>query len=161
MPRMNKYKTKLYSLKVCWTLAKVLFLYFSYWLPGITPEEFYIRKGNYLMDLHWFHKAVPTYQKALKETKSPRVHLALGHCLLKMGQFKESVQHFRIAHEKMNQPDVVLGLAISEYETGNIDRSRELIQRLEDADRDFYTRNDAALKKLKGLLQENGEKGPA
>lgn len=151
-------KNNLHLLKVYWTLTKIFFLYFGYWLVGMAPEEFYIKKANYFMDLQWFDRAAPNYKKALRENKSARVHLALGLCLMKMGQFEESVQHFRLAHKKINQPDVVLGLAITEYETGNFDRSRELVQQLEGTDPAFYKTNDAALKKLKKSLQKDAKK---
>ncbi len=139
--------------KSSWTFLKLIYLHARYLLGvGVDDEEFYIAKGNYFTDLNWYYRAIQNYERALENSKSPRLHLALGFCLLRVGRFAESVEHFRVAYKKISQPDVALGLAIAEFETGNIEQSRELVSELEHSENQLYLTNDAALKKLKDKL---------
>jgi tetratricopeptide (TPR) repeat protein len=151
------YIKRLTPIKVMWIFAKLLYLHTAYVLVGLPEETFHITKGNYLMDLHWFHRAILNYQKALRETQTPRVHLALGFCFTRVGKFQDSVEHYRIAHEKLKQPDVALMLAIAEYETGNLNRCREIVKQLEGHEHELYLNNNAALEKLKTKLHEKGK----
>jgi tetratricopeptide (TPR) repeat protein len=157
MPKMNDYSKRVRLLKRIWIVAKLLYLHMAYFFVGMTEEQFHITKGNYFLDLHWFHRAIPNYQKALRETPDPMIHLTLGFCLMQIGKFHDSVKHYRIAYAKLNKSDVALGLAISEYETGNIDRCRELVQQLEGKEHQLYLTNEAALEKLKGKLEEKSK----
>jgi tetratricopeptide (TPR) repeat protein len=141
-------------LKRAWIIIKLIYLHATYLLVGIDDEAFHIYKGNYFTDLNWYYRAIRNYEKALIKSKSPRLHLALGFCLLRVGRFMDSLEHFRIAYQKINQPDVALGLAIAEYETGNIERCRELVQKLNSSENQLYLTNNDALKKLKDKLNK-------
>jgi tetratricopeptide (TPR) repeat protein len=131
------------------------YLNLCYFLVGLDDEYYFIVKGNYLKDLNRLQGAINSYQKALRESKDPRVHLALASCLLHSGRYHEAVPHFEMAYKKLNDPDTALGLAIAEYETGNIDRCSELIQDLEG--KNLYLTNDEALKKLKKKIIQTRE----
>lgn len=87
------YLKRLIPIKRMWIFAKLLCLHIAHVLVGLTEEAFYITKGNYLIDLHWFHRAISNYQKALRETQNSRVHLALSFCLMRVGKFQDSVGH--------------------------------------------------------------------
>lgn len=141
-----------HPLKKLWVVAKLIYLNLGYFLVGLEDEYYYILKGNYLKDLNQLQGAINSYQKALRETKNPRVHLALASCMLHVGRYHEALPHFRTAYEKLNDPDTALGLAIVEYETGNIERCTKLIQELEG--KDLYLTNDEALKKMKRKLMQ-------
>ncbi len=69
--------------------------------------------------------AIRNYTKALIESKDPRIHFMLGLCYLRIRNYHSSVEHFRIAYGRLNNPKVAVGLAITEYETGNIAKSEE------------------------------------
>ena len=140
-----------------WIFVKLFYLHTAYVLAGLPEETFHITKGNYLMDLHWFHRAISNYQKALRETQDPRVHLAIGFCFMRQGKFHDSVEHYRIGYEKLKQPDIALMLAISEYKTGNLNRCRELVRQLEGHEHELYLNNNAVLEKLKTKLNEKSK----
>jgi tetratricopeptide (TPR) repeat protein len=148
------YLKRLTPINVMWVFIKLLYLHTAYVLVGLTEEAFHIAKGNYLMDLHWFHRAILNYQKALRETQNPRVHLALAFCFTRVGKPQDSVEHYRIAYEKLKQLDVALMLAIAEYETGDLNRCRELVRQLEGHEHELYLNNNAAFRKLKTKLNE-------
>jgi tetratricopeptide (TPR) repeat protein len=137
--------------KKLWTLSKLIYLYAAYWLVGITEEEYYILKGNYYTDLHWNVMAIRSYEKARKESKDPRIFLALGLCYLRLGKYDKSVENYRIAYEKFKHPKVAVGLAITEYETGNINKSLEILSNLK-TEIDLDAADEASLKKLKNLI---------
>jgi hypothetical protein len=63
-----------------WSILKLGYLYLCYWFVGFEEEEFYIPKANYCADIGWYNLAVRTYKKALKESKDPLIHAALGWC---------------------------------------------------------------------------------
>lgn len=138
-------------IKKLWTISKLFYLYTAYWLVGLTQEEFYIMKGNYCADLHWNNLAIRSYEKAGKESKDPRIHLMLGLCYLRIGKYDKSVVNYRMAYEKIKHPKVAIGLAITEYETGNINRSEEIIQSLS-IESGLDSADEAAVKKLKDLI---------
>jgi tetratricopeptide (TPR) repeat protein len=138
-------------IKKLWAFLKLLYLYTAYWLAGITEEEYYILKGNYCVDLRWNRMAIRSYEKARKESKDPRILSMLGLCYLRVGNYDKSVENYRIAYEKFKRPKVAVGLAITEYETGNINRSAEIIEIL-NTENDLDVADKAALIKLKGLI---------
>ena len=146
-------------IKKLWTLSKLIYLYTAYWLVGITEEEYYNLKGNYCADLRWNGMAIRSYEKARKESKEPRIFSMLGLCYLRIGKYDKSVENYRIAYDKFKHPKVAVGLAITEYETGNINRSAEIIESL-NTETDLDVADQAALKKLTDRIQQR-EKGQA
>ncbi len=152
---VNQYSVKLNPFKYVWIVLKLIYLYLGYCLVGLDDQYFYIAKGNYFSALFWFRRAIPNYQEALRESQDPLIHLALGFCLLRVGRFGEAIEHYRIANEKVKLPDVALGLAIVEYETGNIGRCREIIQELEASDQQLFLTNNKVLKKIKEKIQKD------
>jgi hypothetical protein len=51
----------------------------------------------------------------------------LGYCYSQIGTPVDSVEHYSKAHDKIRDPKTDLGLAISEVESGNIEKSEEII----------------------------------
>jgi tetratricopeptide (TPR) repeat protein len=114
-------------LRQCWTIIRLLYLYIGYWLVGLPQEYFYIKKGNYFVDLKWYHRAIRNYKKALQDSDDPHIHSMLGYCYSQIGTPVDSVEHYSKAHDKIRDPKTDLGLAISEVESGNIEKSEEII----------------------------------
>jgi tetratricopeptide (TPR) repeat protein len=141
-------------IKKLWTLSKLFYLHTAHWLVGLTEEEFYIMKGNYCTDLRWNSMAIRSYEKARKESKDPRIFSMLGLCYLRIGKYDKSVENYRIAYVKFKHPKVAVGLVITEYETGNIKRSAEIIDNL-NTENELDAADEAALKKLRDLIAKS------
>jgi tetratricopeptide (TPR) repeat protein len=116
------------ALRRCWTIVKLIYLYIGYWLVGLPQEYFYIKKGNYFADLKWYHRAIRNYKKALQDSDDPHICSMLGYCYSRIGTPADSVEHYSKAHDKIRDPKIDLGLAISEFESGNIDKSEEIMR---------------------------------
>ena len=97
---------------------KLLYLYMAYWLVGIDEEGYYIRKGNYLVDLEHYAAAAKSYSNALRETKSPYVYAALGHCYIELGLFDKAATQLQEAYSRRPRTDFGIGLARSLFESG-------------------------------------------
>jgi hypothetical protein len=54
-------------------------------------------------------------------------------------------------------PNSALMLAIAEYETGNLNRCRELVRQLEGHEHELYLNNKTVLEKLKTKLDEKSK----
>jgi tetratricopeptide (TPR) repeat protein len=91
-------------------------------------EDFHLRKANYFLDLGWYHRAIHNYKKALKDHDDPRIHSVLGYCYSRIKAPLDSVQHYSRARDKMRDPRIDIGLANSEFDCGNIEKSEEIIQ---------------------------------
>lgn len=135
-----------------WTIAKLIYLHLAYFTIGLDDQYFYIAKGNYFAELEWCRYAIPSYKKALKKSSDPLIHFWLGYCLLRLRKYNESLVHYRIAYEKIQDPKAALGLAIAEYETGNAERSRAIIQEAVNKDDQLLLAKNPSYLKLKGLL---------
>ena len=118
------------TLKKCWAILKLIYLYLAYWLVGLPEELFYTEKGNYLMELNAYDPAIRTYKKALRDANDRRIHAMIGYCHSQMGSHKEAVENYRQAYKKIHDQNIDIGLAISEYEAGNIDESETIINDL-------------------------------
>jgi hypothetical protein len=72
----------------------------------------------------------------------------LGYCYSRIGTPVDSVQHYSKAHDKIRDPKTDLGLAISEFESGNIEKSEEIIHEVR---RSNYSLDSRDVKALHGL----------
>ena len=117
-------------LRKCWTILKFIYLYSSYWLVGIPEESFYTAKGNYLVELNAYSSAIRSYEEALKESNDRRIHAMVGYCYSQLGGHKNAVEYYRKAFKKIPDQNIDIGLAISEFEAGNIDESETIIDEL-------------------------------
>jgi tetratricopeptide (TPR) repeat protein len=138
-----------------WTIVKLIYLHLAYFALGLDDQYFYIAKGNYFAELEWCRYAIPNYKKALKKSSDPLIHFWLGYCLLRLRKYNESLAHYRIAYEKIHDPNAALGLAIAEYETGNSERSRAIIQEAVNKDDQLLLAKNPSYLKLKGLLEKD------
>jgi len=112
----------------CWKIVKLVYLFLGYWVVGLPQEYFYIKKGKYFVDLNWYHRAIRNYKKTLRDSDDPHIHSMLGYCYSRIGTPLDSIEHYNKAHDKIRDPKIDLGLAISEFESGNIEKSVEIIQ---------------------------------
>jgi len=135
-------------LRQCWTIAKSIYLYLAYWLLGLTQEYSYIKKAYYFVDLHWYHRAIHNLKKVLRDSDDPHIHSLLGYCYSRIGTPFDSVEHYSKAHDKIRNPKTDLGLAISEFESGNIEKSEEII---EEVRRSNYSLDSHDVEALHGL----------
>jgi hypothetical protein len=77
----------------------------------------------------------------------------LGYCYLKIGSFADSVEQYGKAHNKIRDPKIHLGLAISEFESGNIDKSEAIIREIKTSDYRLDYRDMEALDWLETKIQ--------
>lgn len=153
----DNYQLKPHLLKKLWIMFKLTYLHLCYFLVGLDDDYYYIMKGDYLKEIHCLNGAIRSYQKALRDSKDARVHLSLASCLLHSRRFHEAVDHFQIAYNEFNDPNVALGLAIVEYEMGNLERCHQLVQQVEG--KDLCLTNNEALKKLKEKIEQKEKTG--
>ena len=132
--------------------TKMIYLYLLYWLVGITQEDFYISKANYLIDLGLFDSAIKYYEKALSESKDPLIYACLGFCYLQKGKYNLAVENYRIAYKKNKLPNTKIGLAIAELNNSNKEESIILYQDLEKDYHKFNERDKEYFSELKNLL---------
>jgi tetratricopeptide (TPR) repeat protein len=118
-------------LRKSWRILKMISSYFLFW-P--IPENLYIMKGNYFFDLGWYDRAIKNYEKASRDSTSPRLHARLGYCYAKTGNAKKAVEYYRKTHHRTNDHGITVGLAFSEYDAGNMDESEAIIQELRRSD---------------------------
>jgi tetratricopeptide (TPR) repeat protein len=114
-------------LRRIWTILNLVFLYLGYFLVGIPKEDFHVRKGNYFVDLGWYHRAIQNYKKALEDSDDPHIHSMLGYCYSRIKAPLDSVQHYSKAREKIGDPRIDIELANSEFDCGNIEKSEEIM----------------------------------
>jgi tetratricopeptide (TPR) repeat protein len=126
-------------LKKCWSVLKMVYLYVAYWFVGIPEEVFHRYKGNYWVELNSYHRAIRSYKKALKDSNDARLHAMIGYCYSRMGNNNEAVEFYRAAKNKIHDQRVDVGLARSEYEARNIDKSDEVIQQVRTQEIDLST----------------------
>jgi len=121
-------------IKRFWIILKIIYLYLCFWFGALMGDEnFYMMKANYLVELNWFDRAIINYKKALRDSKNHHIYSMLGYCYSRMGDHNEAADNYRKAYKRIPDPNINLGLAISEYEIGNIDKSEEIIQDLQDS----------------------------
>ncbi len=112
-----------------WTILKLSWIYILYLRFG-GKERFYITKANCYVDLQWYNRAIISYERALMESDRAAVHSMLGFCYDKIQEYDNSVEHYRKAYKKRRNRSADIGLAVAEYQLGNIDKSDEVIQEL-------------------------------
>jgi tetratricopeptide (TPR) repeat protein len=117
-------------LKKCWAILKLMYLYLAYWLVGISEEAFYMGKGNYLIELNAYSRAIRSYKKALSDSNDRNIHAMIGYCHSCIGSHQEAVEYYRQAYKKIPDQSIDINLAISEFEAGNIDESETIINEL-------------------------------
>ena len=113
-----------------WTNLKIIYLYVLYWCVGLEEEEFYIKKADYYIDLNKYHRAIRSYERALKYSNHPYIHSKLSYCYTQTGKYKNTAEYFRKVFNDIDNPKTALRLAREELESGNIDRSTDLIKKL-------------------------------
>lgn len=109
---------------------KIVYLSISYMIGGIDRDYYYIMRGNYFADIKLFKYAIRDLKTAHNESKDPNVEAALGWCYSQTNKLCISLKYYRMACEKSSDPEIVLGLAYAEYYNGNINRAKELIEKL-------------------------------
>ncbi len=117
-------------LRKSWIILKLLFSYVLLWTVPGGAENFYILKGNYFFDLGWYDRAIKSYRKALKDSSDPRIHARIGYCYAQKGDSKEAVEYYRKTHNRTHEHSINVGLALAEYDAGNMDESEEIIREL-------------------------------
>jgi len=110
-------------LRRIWIILKLVYLYLGYFLVGFPEEYFHIKKGNYFVDLGWHHRAIRNYKKALRESDEPHIRSTpgywSGHCYSRTGIPVDSVEHYSNARDRIRDPRIDIGLAMSEFDRGN------------------------------------------
>jgi tetratricopeptide (TPR) repeat protein len=109
---------------------KILYLYITYWLLGLTEESFQYKKAWYLTELGRYHSAIYALKKAEKDLKTSYVYGLLGWCYIQIEAFDKALPYYRKAYEINESTELLLGLAVSECHAGSIEKSMEYYQQL-------------------------------
>lgn len=92
-----------------------------------------ISLGNTAFEKGNFSQAVTHYQNALKEKKSFKAYLGLGHAQSHLDQWNKAVEAYRSAIEMTKEKlsmDLLENLGQAEYMTGQFDNALSTFQRI-------------------------------
>jgi tetratricopeptide (TPR) repeat protein len=122
-------------LRKAWIFLKLLYSYIVF-LTFPTPDEnLCIMKGNCYVELGWYERAIKTYRKAMQTPNEEYLNAIIGYCQTQLGQHNEAVQSFQKEVRRSNDQKAKLGLALEEYELGNVENSEEVIRQLRASDK--------------------------
>jgi len=88
-------------------------------------------KANCYLDLGWYQRAIKNYKKAQRDSQDGRIDSAIGYCYSRIGRHEEAVENYRKGSSKTRDHRTRIGLAIEEYETGNLEASERIIRELQ------------------------------
>jgi len=109
---------------------KLIYLYLSYFIVGLTEEGFQYQKALYLSELGYYHAAIRALKKAEKDLNTSYVHGLIGWCYIQLECFEKALSYYRKAYEQSENPEIILGLAVSELHAGDLSNSKEFYQRV-------------------------------
>lgn len=118
-------------LRKSWIILNIIISYLLFW-P--VPENLYIVTGNYFFDLGWYDRAIKNYKKASRDSDSPRLYARLGCCYARSGNAKEAVEYYRRTKNRTHDQRIIVSLALSEYDIGNMDESEAIVKELRHTD---------------------------
>lgn len=132
------------------TPFKIIYLFFTYLIGGVSRNYYYLQRAHYFADLKMYKFAIHDLKIAAKYAEDPNAEAALGWCYSQINILDISLEHYRKAYSKSKDPEIVLGLAYAEYYNGNINEAKTLIERLSLA-------NKSDPKILSGILKFHEE----
>ncbi len=111
---------------------KLLYSHLAFWTLPIPEEEFYIEKGNYYLylELGLEDRAKKSFRKAKKTSPDGVTDLMVGYRYAQLGEHDKAVEAYRQAMEKPGGDRGRVGLAIEEYESGNLENSEAVIRQI-------------------------------
>ena len=133
------------------TILKLSWIYILYLYFG-GEERFYVTKANCYVHLQWYDRAIISYEKALMEKDRAFVHSMLGYCYDQIQEYGSSVEHYRKAYKRRRNRSADIGLAVAEFQLGNIDKSDEVIQELRESNFAFELEDKKILNALEAKI---------
>ncbi len=139
-------------MRQAWIILKLIGLYIRYWTIGLSQDYYFISKANYLYGLGYYEGAIHNYKQALKESDNLRlrIHVMIDYCYSLLGRGDEGIDYYRKSFEKTNDPLIGLGLAKAEFQSGNLEKSQDLINALRNTSHRF---NSSKLDMLEAEIQ--------
>jgi tetratricopeptide (TPR) repeat protein len=131
LPKRGRTDQTMNTIRKAWIILKVFFAYFIFWTFPTPEEEFYIMKGDYYLQLGWHDRAAKSYRKAEKTSPDGHTDSAIGYRFGQMGRHDEAVQAYRQGTTKPGGQRAKLGLAIEEYDAGDVEKSESLMRELQ------------------------------
>jgi tetratricopeptide (TPR) repeat protein len=117
-------------LRKAWVFLKLLYSYIVFFTFPTPEENLHIMKGNCYVELGWYERAIKTYRKAMKTANEDYLNKIIGYCQAQLGQHNAAVQSFRKEVRRSDDNRAKLGLAIEEYEVGNVENCEKIIHQL-------------------------------
>jgi tetratricopeptide (TPR) repeat protein len=131
----------------------LIYWHIAYLFVGLDDEYFHIVKANIFVKLGWYERAAKNYEKALKDSKDSRIHSMLGYCYTRMGHFDNAAENYRKIPSKKINPNDLYGLAYVEFQSGNLEKSHDLLQELRTSKNYLSTEQ----KEMIDILEDNIE----
>jgi len=131
-----------------WAIMRLIFAHLQFWTFPTPEESFYITKANCYVDLGWYQRAIKNYRKAQRDSHDGRIDAAIGYCYSRIGSHQEAVENYRRGSSGTRDHRIRIGLAIEEYETGNLETSEQIIQELQTSADKLDPKERAALDNL-------------
>ena len=131
-----------------WAIIRLIFAYLQFWTFPTPEEDFYIMKGRCYVDLGRYRRAIKNYRKAQRDSHDGRIDAAIGYCYSRIGDHEEAVENYRRGSSKTRDHRTRIGLAIEEYETGNLEASERVIRELQTSASRLDPKERAALDNL-------------
>lgn len=131
-----------------WAILRLFFAHLQFWTFPTPEESFYIMKANCYVDLGWYQRAIKNYRKAQRDSHDGRINAAIGYCYSRIGSHEEAVENYRRGSFKTRDQRTRIGLAIEEYETGNLETSERIIRELKTSSNKLDPNERAAIENL-------------
>ncbi len=113
-----------------WIHIKRIYLFILYWLVGDDDGYYLSMRAYYCLELEDYHGAIKNCKKALKHSNHPWIHQTLAECYNKIGKYDTSAEYYRTVYTDVDDPKTALRLAKEELESGNIDITSELVNKV-------------------------------
>ena len=130
MDRTRGFEEAMDVFRKLWIILKLLYSDIVFWTSPTPEEEFYTEKGNYYSELGRHDRAKKSYEKAQRTAANGITGLIIGNHYAQIGNHDEAVKAYREAVKKPGGRQGKVGLAIEEYESGNLENSEAVIREL-------------------------------
>ena len=114
-------------LRKAWIMVRLVFWYTVFWTFPTPEESLCIAKANCFAELGWYQRAIRNYTHALKGSTDPRIHSMIYYCYSQLGRQEDGTNHYRKAYEEKGDPRVGFGLAMAEFDSGNLEKSQKVL----------------------------------
>lgn len=113
-----------------WIHIKRVYLILLYWMVGMEEGYYLTWRAFYCLELGDYSGTIRHCEKALKHSKDPFLHSALARSYVHTGRYSSRAEYLRTIYTDLDDPKMALWLALEELESGYIDESSEIVDRI-------------------------------